>query len=56
MQFAQQHKQIRTALENRDFVTLSDVLIYETEQTGPRWREMLEALRRAIGADAAAPA
>jgi hypothetical protein len=54
--FAEQLKQIRTALENRDFVTLSDVLIYETEQTGPRWRDMLDALRRAIGADAPAPA
>jgi hypothetical protein len=53
-QFAEQLKQIRGALENRDFVTLSDVLIYETEGTGARWREALETLRRTIGNNAAA--
>lgn len=55
-QFAEQLKQIRTALEDRDFVTLSDVLIYETEQTGARWREVLETLRRTIGVNPVAPA
>jgi hypothetical protein len=53
LQFAEQLKQIRSALENSDFVTLSDILIYETQETGARWREMLESLRRAIGADVA---
>jgi hypothetical protein len=42
-------KQIRTSLENRDFVTLGDVLIYDTEQTSAQWRLALEELRRMIG-------
>jgi hypothetical protein len=50
VQFAEQLKQIRSALENRDFVTLGDVLIYDTEQTSARWRLALEELRRMIGA------
>ena len=50
VQFAEQLKQIRTSLENRDFVTLGDVLIYETEQTSSQWRLALEELRRMIGA------
>src|SRR5271154_2707250 len=52
--FTEQLKQIRSSLENRDFVTLSDVLIYETEQTGAEWREAIETLRRAIANNAAA--
>jgi hypothetical protein len=48
MTFAEQLKRIRASLENRDFVTLSDVLIYETEQTSAEWREALEAIRRNI--------
>lgn len=47
--FTEQLKRIRTSLENRDFVTLGDVLIYETEQTSAEWREALEAMRRLIG-------
>ena len=39
--FTEQLKRIRTSLENRDFVTLGDVLIYETEQTSAEWREAL---------------
>ena len=50
VQFAEQLKQIRSSLENRDFVTLGDVLIYETEQTSAQWRLALEELRRMIGA------
>jgi len=49
-QFAEQLKQIRSSLENRDFVTLGDVLIYETEQTSAQWRLALEELRRMIAA------
>ncbi|MGD0388411.1 MAG: hypothetical protein ABSC42_05590 [Tepidisphaeraceae bacterium] len=49
MQFAEQLKQIRSSLENRDFVTLGDVLIYDTEQTSAQWRLALEELRRMIG-------
>ncbi len=47
--FTEQLKRIRSSLENRDFVTLGDVLIYETEQTSSEWREALEAMRRLIG-------
>jgi hypothetical protein len=47
--FTEQLKRIRGSLENRDFVTLGDVLIYETEQTSAEWREALEAMRRLIG-------
>jgi len=47
--FTEQLKRIRSSLENRDFVTLGDVLIYETEQTSAEWREALEAMRRMIG-------
>jgi hypothetical protein len=47
--FTEQLKRIRTSLENRDFVTLGDVLIYETEQTSAEWREALEVMRRLIG-------
>ena len=36
--FTEQLKRIRSSLENRDFVTLGDVLIYETEQTSSEWR------------------
>jgi hypothetical protein len=48
-QFGEQLKQIRASLENRDFVTLGDVLIYETEQTSIEWREALKAMRQVIG-------
>jgi hypothetical protein len=46
--FTEQLKRIRSSLENRDFVTLSDVLIYETNKTSAEWREALEAMRRLI--------
>jgi len=48
--FADQLREIRTSLENRDFVSLSDVLIYDTEQTSAQWRDALEAMRLVIGA------
>ena len=48
-QFREQLKQIRSSLENRDFVTLTDVLIYETEQTSIEWREAIKAMRQLVG-------
>jgi hypothetical protein len=51
--FAEQLKQIRATLENRDFVSLRDVLVYETSETSSQWREALEAMRRLIGVGAA---
>jgi hypothetical protein len=48
--FKEQLAQIRSSLEDRDFVTLSDVLTYETEQTSVHWRSALGVMRRTIGA------
>jgi hypothetical protein len=55
-QFAEQLRQIRSSLENRDFVSLGDVLIYETEQTSVQWRQALESLRSVICAQPCQPA
>jgi hypothetical protein len=48
-EFAGQLKQIKIALENRDFVTLSDLLLYETSETTSKWRGAIKALRTIIG-------
>ena len=47
-EFTEQLKQIRNALENRDFVTLGDILAYETAQTSSQWRLALGAIRDVI--------
>jgi hypothetical protein len=47
--FAQQLKQIKSALENRDFVLLSDILQYEMDESAREWREALAALRVVAG-------
>jgi hypothetical protein len=47
-EFAAQLKQIKSALEQRDFVLLSDVLLYETTQTTPSWSAAVAELRRII--------
>jgi predicted NUDIX family phosphoesterase len=49
-QFKEQLLNIRTALENRDFVSLSDSLQYETTETTDQWRQAVQAVRAAIGA------
>jgi hypothetical protein len=54
IEFTQQLKQIRSSLENRDFVTLTDLLIYETTQTSAHWRQALQCLRGIIGTTGAA--
>jgi hypothetical protein len=46
--FSIQLRQIRSALEDRDFVTLSDILAYETTQTSNQWQQALGAIRRVI--------
>jgi len=51
LEFANQLRQIKTALENRDFVTLSDILTYEAPQTSHHWRDVLDAIRDVIRAD-----
>jgi hypothetical protein len=48
-QVSGQLQSIKSALENRDFVTLSDLLIYETTQTSDQWMSALSAVRRLIG-------
>lgn len=45
--FADQLRHIKSALENRDFVSLSDTLAYEMTETTPRWTAAIEALRTA---------
>ena len=49
-EFTTQLREIKSALENRDFVTLGDLLVYETTQTDQRWRAALSELRRIISA------
>ena len=46
--FTAQLRQIKEALEGRDFVTLADILAYETTQTSTHWRLALDAIRRTI--------
>ena len=49
-EFAEQLRQIKSALEQRDFVTLSDILSYEATQTSARWQQALAAVRDFITA------
>lgn len=46
--FGNQLRQIKSALEQRDFVLLSDTLLYETAQTTQDWLSNVEALRQSI--------
>jgi hypothetical protein len=46
--FTEQLQQIKSALENRDFVTLGDILSYETTETSSQWREAIVSLRAII--------
>jgi len=48
-EFTQQLKQIKDTLVDRDFVLLSDLLLYETTQTNQKWSSVLGALRAVIG-------
>jgi len=48
-EFADQLRQIKSALENRDFVQLNDILTYEAPQSTARWRGAVTSLRTAIG-------
>jgi hypothetical protein len=49
VEFTGQLRQIKSALENRDFVTLGDILTYETTETSAQWRAALGAMRGVIG-------
>ena len=46
--FADQLRQIKTAIEHRDFVTLGDILAYEAEETGSQWRNALASIREVV--------
>lgn len=48
VEFTGQLRQIKSALENRDFVTLGDILTYETTETSGQWRAALGAMREVI--------
>ena len=48
-EFSGQLRQVRQALESRDFVTLGDVLTYEMTETSAQWRGALCAVRDVIG-------
>ena len=48
-EFTVQLRNIKSALENRDYVHLCDILTYEATETNNRWRLALTAMRDAIG-------
>jgi hypothetical protein len=49
-EFTAQLKLIKSALENRDFVSLIDTLVYETSETSDQWRAAIRSMRSVIGA------
>ena len=48
IEFGQQLRSIRDALESRDYVTLGDVLTYETPATTRKWRQAMTVMRQSI--------
>jgi hypothetical protein len=44
----EQLRQIRSALENRDFVCLADTLAYETTETTSQWRSAIQQVRAIV--------
>lgn len=50
VEFTKHLREIRSALEQRDYVLLNDVLQYETAETGEQWQAILQALRETIAA------
>lgn len=42
--FADELRQVKEALENRDYVQLSDILQYELQEVAPRWQGLLDQL------------
>ena len=49
-EFAGHLREVKLAMENRDFVTLADVLTYEMTRTTDHWRQAIGAMRLAIAA------
>jgi hypothetical protein len=48
-EFAAQLRLIKSSLENRDFVSLIDTLVYETAETTDNWRAAIKSMRSVIG-------
>jgi hypothetical protein len=48
-EFTEQLKLIKSSLENRDFVSLIDTLVYETAETSANWRAAIRSMRSVIG-------
>jgi hypothetical protein len=48
-EFAQQLKLIKSALENRDFVSLVDTLVYEVSESSTNWRAAIRTIKSVIG-------
>ncbi len=48
-EFIGQLREVKQAMEDRDFVTLADVLTYEMTQTSSNWREAIGAMREIVG-------
>jgi hypothetical protein len=42
-------REVKQAMENRDFVTLADVLTYEMTETTELWRAAIAAMREIVG-------
>jgi hypothetical protein len=49
-EFTEQLKLIKTALENRDFVSLVDTLVYEISDSSANWRAAIRSMKSVIGA------
>ena len=47
-EFTSQLKLIKKSLENRDFVSLIDTLVYETAETSSGWRAAIRSMRSVI--------
>lgn len=47
-QFSQQLRQIKDALRNQDYVTMSDILTYELDRAGEQWRGAMTSLSCAV--------
>jgi hypothetical protein len=47
-EFTEQLREIKSALERRDFVSLTDILLYETTNTTARWSAALNSMRQTI--------
>jgi hypothetical protein len=46
--FADQLRQIKSALENRDFVLLADILTYEATETCAQWQSAVQVMLAAV--------